>query len=212
MVLNAAGNGCECDSANFFLTKTNGECLQCDTSNDLISMFFDDECVCVDNAVYADGSCTCSKGFIAHGSECIKCDTDNGSIFTDGVCSCADGFLLHDGSCIACTGLSAGLLDGVCKCGPNEKLENGVCVCIDDEYITTPSNTCVRCYGIGAMLDESEHCTCNGVEGTQFDPVLVGKCICQPPRFTVRYFFDQCLQFLVRPRKMRTMFGHRVHL
>ena len=107
-----------------------------------------------------------------------------GSITTDGVCSCEDGFVLFDGSCIACQGLSAILVDGVCTCGSNERLDNGICVCVDDEYMITSQNQCVYCYGIGAVL-ENDVCTCNGVEGTQFDPLVVGKCICEPQRFTV---------------------------
>ena len=185
LILNAAGTGCECDAANFFLTASTGDCVECDTSSPLISMFFEDECVCVDNADYDSGVCSCQSGFIAHGEECIKCDVDGGSIFTDGVCSCEDGFMLFDGSCIACQGLSAALnAAGECVCGPNERLENGICVCENDEYMITSQDRCVRCYGIGAQL-ENDICTCNGVEGTQFDPLLVGKCICEPQLFTV---------------------------
>ena len=42
------------------------------------------------------------------------------------------------------------------------------------------------CYGVGAAL-ENGVCTCNDVDGTQFDPLLVGKCICQQGLFTVSF-------------------------
>ena len=109
-----------------------------------------------------------------------------GYVTTNGVCSCQDGFILFDGSCIACQGLSATLVNGACTCGPNERLDDGVCVCVNDEYMITSQNQCVRCYGIGAVL-EKDICTCNDVVGTQFDPLLDGKCICQPGLFTVSF-------------------------
>ena len=109
-----------------------------------------------------------------------------GSLTTNGVCSCEDGFMIFDGACIACQGLSATLVDGVCTCGTNERLDNGVCVCVDEEYMITTQNQCVHCYGIGALL-ENDVCTCNDIDGAQFDPVLVGKCICEPHLFTVSF-------------------------
>ena len=148
-------------------------------------MFFEDECVCVDHAEYSEEVCSCQAGFVAHEDQCIKCDVDGGSLFDAGVCSCEEGFMLFDGSCIACQGLSAQLVEDVCECGANEVLEDGICVCASDEYMVTSQSTCVRCYGIGSQLDEDDYCTCTGVEGTQFDPILVGKCICEPQLFTV---------------------------
>ena len=148
-------------------------------------MFFEDECVCVDHAEYSEEVCSCQAGFVAHEDQCIKCDVDGGSLFDAGVCSCEEGFMLFDGFCIACQALSAQLVEDVCECGANEVLEDGICVCASDEYMVTSQSTCVRCYGIGSQLDEDDYCTCTGVEGTQFDPILVGKCICEPQLFTV---------------------------
>ena len=97
--------------------------------------------------------------------------------------------MLFGDSCVACAGLGAALdANGVCQCAnfatlvDNAADGNAVCEC--NTNFLPFNDVCIMCYGIGAVL-ENGICTCNDVEGTQFDPFSVGKCVCQPHLFTV---------------------------
>ena len=102
--------------------------------------------------------------------------------------------MLFDDSCIACAGTGATLdVNGVCQCAnfatliENATDSTAVCQC-NTNYLPF-IDACVMCYGVGAVL-ENDVCTCNDVNGTQFDPSFVGKCICKPKLFTVS--IDAC--------------------
>ena len=99
--------------------------------------------------------------------------------------------MLFNDSCVACAGTGATLdFNGVCQCADFATLiddaadRTAVCKC--NTNFLPFNNVCVKCYGIGAIL-EKDACTCNDVDGTQFDPLLPGKCICEPQLFTVSF-------------------------
>ena len=99
--------------------------------------------------------------------------------------------MLFGDSCVACAGPGAALdVNGVCRCADFatliENAADGTSVCQCNTNYLLFNDICIMCYGIGAVL-ESGVCTCNNVEGTQFDSLLVGKCICQPQLFTVSF-------------------------
>ena len=99
--------------------------------------------------------------------------------------------MLFGDSCVACAGPGAALdVNGVCHCAQFailiENAADGTAVCQCDKNYLPFNDVCIICYGVGAVL-ENGACTCKNVEGTQFDPLLVGKCICQQGLFTVSF-------------------------
>ena len=97
--------------------------------------------------------------------------------------------MLFDGSCVACAGTGATLdANGVCQCAYSATLidnaADGTAVCQCNKEFLPFNDLCIMCYGMGAVLNNGV-CTCDDVEDTQFDPFLVGKCVCQPHLFTV---------------------------
>ena len=170
------GTECICDEDNNFLTMSDGMCTCCDLSADLISVFFDDECVCVENASFDNCECTCDDGFLPAGEVCVACDTDTGAELDGDECVCPEGTIIFEGACVTCSGLGARLnVKGLCVCGPDEELVDGVCECVDETFLPT-DESCVKCFGLGAELVAGE-CTCT-LEHSLFSPDSVGECIC----------------------------------
>ena len=177
-ILDADETACVCDEANNFLTMSTGECTCCDESADLTSVFFADECVCVENASFDEDNCecTCDDGFLQAGKVCVACDESTGAELDGSECVCPDGTIIFEGACVTCSGLGARLnIKGACVCGPDEELVDGVCQCVDDTFLPT-DESCVKCFGLGAELVAGE-CTCS-LENSLFSPESVGECIC----------------------------------
>ena len=97
--------------------------------------------------------------------------------------------MIFNDSCVACAGTGATLdSNGVCQCADFATLidnaADGTAICKCKTNFLPFKDVCVMCYGIGAIV-ENDACTCNDIDGAQFDPLLVGKCICKPQLFTV---------------------------
>ena len=177
-ILDDAETGCICDEENNFLTMSDGMCTCCDESADLTSIFFADECVCVENASFDANNCecTCDDGFLQAGEVCVACDESTGAELDGDVCVCPEGTIIFEGACVTCSGLGARLnIKGLCVCGPDEELADGVCQCVDETFLPT-DESCVKCFGLGAELVAGE-CTCS-LEHSLFSPDSVGECIC----------------------------------
>ena len=121
------------------------------------------------------------------------CDNENN------VCECPEHYISFNDECVACSGLNARVNNlGECVCGRDEILNvDGICQCdasLDPDFqlwplfITIPEGDnrgCVKCYGLGAHLNDDGRCTCEGVVDSQFDAFEFGKCVCKPNIFTV---------------------------
>ena len=219
MVLNGNDDlpGCVCDIDNNYLTKQpydiDAPCYCCDTAKPLVVGAINNQCVGKDNTVFNEDTCgfDCVDKyvFVEGVDECIRCDAETGASINDGVCECPDLFMLFNGGCVACSGLNARLnILGECVCGHNEILNaDGVCECdastgtievnsieydLGPLFITIPDGDnrgCVKCYGLGAQLNDDGVCTCEGVVDAQFDAFEIGKCVCKPNIFTVSNVF-----------------------
>jgi hypothetical protein len=178
-ILDSAETACVCDEENNFLTLEDGSCTCCDLSQDLTSLFFSDECICVDNASFDEDNCEClcDDGFLAVGDVCVACDDTTGAFIKQDKCVCPEGTIIFEGACVTCNGLGARLnIRGDCICGPDEVLNgDGECECADDTFIPT-DDSCVKCFGLGAKLIAGE-CSCS-LENSLFSPDSVGECIC----------------------------------
>ena len=179
-ILGADKTACICDEANNFLTMSDGMCTCCDESADLTSLFFNDECICVENASFDEETCecTCEDGFLQAGEVCVACDESTGAELDGSECVCPDDTtIIFEGACVTCSGLGARLnIKGACVCGPNEELVDGVCQCIDETFLPT-DEACVKCFGLGAELNAAGECECT-LEHSLFSPDSVGECIC----------------------------------